>query len=322
MNTLKHHLKKRIQTGIFLFLLSVLIIFLCRNPADVSAILRQIQPVWLLPVIGMIILSNLLKAVSWAFFTRAVGCTLSYTQLVAIWHYSMAGSYIPGSVWMMAGRVYQLRRLGFSSKKSVYAVGLEQIVTLAAAAFIVLITPDIRAYIRIPQPLGLLCAATVLGIVLHPQMWGKLLWTMRIRVFDFRLIPKTSVWVDLGYFFGIVLAYYLVGSAVLLMLKLFQWDAPQMHLFNATAMPAAAFMVGYLSFLTPNGIGVKEGVLTVFLQFHMPLTTAVLFAVSLRLWAMAANFITIGLSHAYLKTNDMHPFDDERIPSGAEDDEG
>jgi len=284
--------KKYIQPLVLIIILYVIISFLYKNSSEVKQIFLNIDIKWIPIVVIAICIASFCKAFFWSYLVKNMGSSLSYSRLIAIWHYSLIGGYIPGSIWMIVGRVYQLQKENISKKKAIYAVGLEQIFTLAVAFFIVFLTPQIMNQIKIPVFIGFIMAPLFL-VVLFPRFWGNILWKMKIRFIDFRLIPKIPIYVFIIYFIGTLLSYYIVGICVLLTLKLFNIYAPSINIFNATAMPASSFIVGYLTFLTPSGIGVKEGVYSFLLSAHMPYTIALLFAISGRIWLLLSHLISI-----------------------------
>lgn len=61
-----------------------------------------------------------------------------------------------------------------------------------------------------------------------------------------------------------------------------------------TASYAFAWIVGFLSFLTPGGLGVREGLLGVLLAHYMPTSQATLVALLCRLWMLSAEILLAG----------------------------
>ena len=58
-----------------------------------------------------------------------------------------------------------------------------------------------------------------------------------------------------------------------------------------TACFAFAWVVGFLSFLTPGGLGIREGLLGVLLANYMPVTQATWVALLCRLWMLSAEML-------------------------------
>ncbi|MDD9974564.1 MAG: lysylphosphatidylglycerol synthase domain-containing protein [Candidatus Poribacteria bacterium] len=61
-----------------------------------------------------------------------------------------------------------------------------------------------------------------------------------------------------------------------------------------TACYAFAWIVGFLSFLTPGGLGVREGLLSLLLSIYMSVSQATLVALLCRVWILSAELILAG----------------------------
>jgi hypothetical protein len=55
-----------------------------------------------------------------------------------------------------------------------------------------------------------------------------------------------------------------------------------------------AYTVGYLSMLTPSGLGVREGVMALLLGQVSPVSVAVVISLVARLWMMAGELVGAG----------------------------
>ncbi|MYC78577.1 hypothetical protein F4X10_22665 [Candidatus Poribacteria bacterium] len=63
-----------------------------------------------------------------------------------------------------------------------------------------------------------------------------------------------------------------------------------------TASYAFAWIVGFLSFLTPGGLGIREGLLGVLLAHYMPAKEATLVALLCRLWMLSAEMVLAAIA--------------------------
>jgi hypothetical protein len=57
-----------------------------------------------------------------------------------------------------------------------------------------------------------------------------------------------------------------------------------------------AWMVGFLSLLTPGGLGVREGIMTFFLSLYMPVSMAIIVALLARVWNTIAELAFFSIS--------------------------
>lgn len=275
-----------------------LIIYFYNHASEIVQILKSIRLEWLTPLILLVILRSLFQAFLWAILIRVMACHLHISYLLAVWHQSLAGKYIPGSIWMVAGRIYALQHAGVSTKMAGYSTGIEQIVSIGSAIFVVLLTPEVFELSKIPISVGLLFIPIIIVIILFPHLLGEIVWKIGIRRVDLRIPSGLSFKVMALYFAGHAASWVISGICVLAMLRLFGSEPLGINMLNAPGIAAASFAIGYLCLLTPGGIGVREGVFTFLLSQYIPLSVAILIAMSGRLWGLMAD--GIGVFGAFL----------------------
>ena len=300
--------KKLPLTKICQFLLVAIILFLFAryllvNSEDVTHILKSINIRYLFDVVALIILQNVYRAYIWSSIIKHLGCDLTTPRLMSIWNVSLIGKHIPGTLWLVISRIYQLHKANVPKAITTYAVGLEQIVTLLSAFFIACVCPEIFERLNAPMWLGILLAPFSL-LILFPNLIGNIMWAIGIRQIDLRLSQPPSLIIMIKYFIENILAHMLTGLLMLSTLKLFGLQASSLDLFTLTAISAASFAIGYISFLTPGGIGVREGIMCFLLSFYMPVPASILVAFSGRIWIFIADGVCIATSYIHLKNYD------------------
>jgi len=276
-----------------------LIFFIINHIYEIKKTLSQIRFMWIFPLVLLLSIASLIRAIAWSRLIQSIGCNLPLKHLVAIWHYSLGGKYIPGSVWMIAGRVYQLKTAGVPVKIAIYSSGLEQIVCLAASIFLVLVTPEVYQILEIPSWIGIFIFPCAL-IVLNPHFIGDILWKISLHRIDLRFSPNPKGIKIIEMTFLNICASIIVGLGVLTMLKVFNTEGNGINILNASGINAAGFVVGYLSFLTPSGLGVREGVFSYFLSLYLSTTASVVIGFSLRIWMVLSDLLGIIVSAVYL----------------------
>lgn len=82
------------------------------------------------------------------------------------------------------------------------------------------------------------------------------------------------------------------------------------HVTALTACYAFAWICGFLSFLTPGGLGIREGLLALLLAIYIPGHKATLVALLCRAWMLSAEIVLAGvaffLERKILKANDRY----------------
>jgi hypothetical protein len=116
-----------------------------------------------------------------------------------------------------------------------------------------------------------------LAVVGRPPVHVTLTWG-QVWVLLFRYI---IVWLMLGLAFAaLVRSLVPVGWS----------DVPGLIVTWVTAYTA-----GYLSMLTPSGLGVREGVMVLLLSESMPVSSAVVVSIIARLWMIAGELVGVGV---------------------------
>lgn len=234
----------------------------------------------------------------WKVVLAAYGAKLSVLRSFQILATSQLGKYLPGKVWFTVGRMYLARQFEIPERVSITSVVLEIILMVISGLMIALLTVAAPWAQNFPVKHSLLALAIIVCglIVTYPGIFNRLVGLAT------RVLKRESVQMNLTY----------GGIVVLLLLYSVHWFWQGMGFFLLIrsfyeieiamwplmwGLYAAAWIIGFVSFLTPAGIGVREGVMTFFLSFYMPLSIAIIVALLARVWSTVADvlFFTVSL---------------------------
>jgi hypothetical protein len=228
-------------------------LYLARNAEAFVAAATSLSAEALALAIGFAALYWVALAVAWWRLQGTLGGGLGFAAALRVWSLSTVARYVPGNVWHIAGRSALAKDAGGSPVAALTASAYEQALTLAgafiAAGALLPISGGGPAYL-------LAMAALPIGLAaLHPavqravvQRAARLLGRSPPRVLNVR---------QLG---GLLAVYILPNIPAGLALVALGWpEGPG----PASAVGAFAFAwaVGFLSFFTPSGLGVREVVL-------------------------------------------------------------
>ena len=204
------------------------------------------------------------------------------------WLTSNLGKYFPGKVLMLAGRVELARKLGVRRTISLSALALEHVVLLVAAGPFLLwsllrgfgFDSDITRF-------GLIVAAVAaVVIIVRPSL---LVASVNLVLRATSRPPLTAApkarntATLLGLYFVGWLAYGVSGVFLLEALEV----GAGASIVDGVAAFVAAWMIGFLSLITPGGIGVREGALVLLLGPAVPPPEAITVALVARLsWTL------------------------------------
>lgn len=303
-STLVARLQRTVQPLVLLLALLFIGLLLRSQWSQLAAFEWQVRPEFLMASALFLVLAGLLEVVMWRHILGLIGGQLAWPRALRIWFSTSLVRYIPGNVWQPLGMTVLCHREGVPPETTVVSVALYQAVNLLSVA------PIAAFYLVGTGNLGLLSSwlganlrwagmaalFPVLLFLVRPDLLLTLLnWALRrvgrrplpVRLSSRQLMGLLFLaWMDWG-LWGCGFAA-LVFSFLPMALR--EPTALLPHLLAAYPM---AYALGYLSFLTPSGLAVREGVLYFFLAPVLGAGEATLVAVAMRIWQIV---LEVGLA--------------------------
>jgi glycosyltransferase 2 family protein len=290
---------KALRVGLQGLFIGVVLFFLIRTLvaswAQIIAFPWHFRALPLIGSLGVSIIAGVFWASVWRLMVVQTGSSIAWADGVRVYLVSNLAKYVPGSIWGYVSRAYlgrdygvTLARVGVSTVWEVgFAIVASLLLTVMALPFLPVKLP-VRVF-------SLVVAVAVISLILLlPPVFSR--W-MR---FLGRSWPTAESlvfrWHDFGMYLGAAfLTQVLVGTAFFLFAAALVdlsprdwWGLASAWSFSSTA--------GLVILLAPYGLGVREGVLTLFLRAFMPLGAAVLVALVSRLWTIVIELILAGLA--------------------------
>jgi uncharacterized membrane protein YbhN (UPF0104 family) len=277
----------------------VALIFLVRVLLDSSAELQRypltIEPGALALSFVALSVPLLLAVPLWVWGLRWLGASLALADAARIWFLSNTVRYVPGNIWQPLTMVVLARERGVDEVRTATSVALNWILSNLSGLLVagVYWTVDPAAPSR--ERLWLLPLVVIVALLaLHPAVLGRVL-RLALRATGraqthaalgfgrlvWLLLLHCGVWVGYG------VAFALFWSA----LYPFDWR----ELPRLTGVFAGAYAIGFLSLLTPSGLGVREGALVFFLSGVYPVAVVTVVALLSRVWLIAGELLCTGL---------------------------
>lgn len=251
----------------------------------------QFRPVLLLLSGAGLVLVLLGGVMYWGVVLRAFGLRPRLVPLARTWFLANLSRYIPGVVWQFVSLAQLGGAAGLTPVLAITSLLVQMgFMLLSATALGVLLLPGSPLGASFPILGQLRWLAPLVLIAVHP-------WVIRTLVALLGRLSKreTMVWRG-SWLQGIwllllaTLLWWAYGVVFFLMLRAFV-ALPLALLPAVTAVHALAFLVGYLAFFAPAGLGFKDAALTVLLGGMMPGSVAASLAVVSRLWSIAAELL-------------------------------
>ena len=241
------------------------------------------------------------QALIWHLLTLTSGVGIPLPRALAAWFYSQLGKYLPGKVFLYLGRLHFYVKEGQPVGPVTVAFGVETIGNFAASIFTVLIAvmtadvPGLDSY-----RWALAAALAVLLIALHPRVIG---WLIQVMA---RLLRRRPFEVSLTYpqlirYLGLYVAnWFLFGVALYVFIQSF-YPLELSSILYLTGAFSFASMLGILAVFAPSGLGVREGILALFLGQVMPTSVALVVAVASRVWLTIVELAAAGVVYLLVR---------------------
>ncbi len=297
-----------VRFGLPVVILIFLFLYVQRNWNDLATYKFQLN-FWL---VALALLGFLLQELSFGIIWRMVLARLSYQLDVRtslrIYLASEFVRYIPGNVWHVLTRILWVGKYGVPRPIAFASMTIELITKLAAGALIFAISllfwGDVGLVGKLLNGSPLIVALGLVTIVvllvgLHPRVLEGLLNSA------LRLIKRSPVELTLRYrdILLVTLAWcasWIVAGIAFYVLLLALWPAaPPIALPICIGIEAMAWDIGFLSFITPSGLGFREGaVVGLFaLSLPLPIGIAAILALLWRLISTLAELICVGIAY-------------------------
>jgi glycosyltransferase 2 family protein len=257
----------------------------------------HINPAWL--ALHILCLAGMFFTLifSWKQLLRFHQVPQTLRQVLYGWCVPNLGKYIPGKVMMLAGRVLLAKQFGIRPAVSSTCLLLEQLfcafATLPFFAIYLLHTQLVPRGVIYPT-VGIIIPVIIL-IVINPNL---LINTLNFLLAKIKRSPvdvtlsRTQLTSLLGFY---LLGWCFYGASGVVIFQAFGFAAPSSLLATASAFVVAWF-IGFISLLSPGGLGIREGILVLFLSAEYSSAEAIAIALLARItWsAMELGLVLVG----------------------------
>ncbi len=228
------------------------------------------------------------RALAWRSVLVALGSDVSVRTATPVWFWAELSRYVPGNVWSFMSRTYLASKKGISKKTVATSLIIEIVFLLGAAIlffglFLLLWPYDLRSLRWL-----LLGAIPLAVVLLSPNLLARginfLLKKFKRQPIALTLTRRALVKLLLVY----CVAWLFYGLGSVLTMAAITTVGGTATIAWLMAGFVTAWLAGYLSFITPMGFGVREGVVVAVLAPLTSVGVASLVAIAVRLWLMVS----------------------------------
>lgn len=252
--------------------------------------------------IGCFLLYFLLRSIFWQKLLSYKGHNYPLQQSAYLWSIAELQRFVPGNIWSFVGRTHQFSKKGEEKKILLGSLTQEIAFLLTSCLILSLLSLNFLMYGLLPTNsfTHLLSGAGVLLVALEviSMFWlfkhgVKKLWFSKF--FPQLSFSHNGVLLSimtLSFFFFGLGTYFSIYSFTSLYLY---------HILPLVGFFVFAYLSGYVSLITPMGLGAREAVMTVGLSKYLFLPQAVIAAFFARLMTIFAELVFLGISYLWYK---------------------
>ncbi len=288
---------------LFLLLALLFIGFLLRSQwPTLQAYEWRLHAGWLTLAIGFTLVSWALEIQVWRLLLSLLGGALPFGPAVRIWFFAAVVRYIPGNVWQPLSMTLQCQQWAIRPEVTLASIVFYQALILLG------VMPVAALYFSFTGNWGLLttylhgAAPWLVGLSMLPVVifLARPGWLLGLMNWALRKVGRTPIDAHLSslrllWLLGLAVVNWLLWGAAFAALT-FGLGRPAdltlaQALFHLVAVFPIAYIIGFLSLITPSGIGVREGAFYLILVplFDPGLVTVA--AITMRLWSMVGELI-------------------------------
>jgi hypothetical protein len=284
----------------------VVLAFLCRSLArswgTLDGVSWRLDPARLLLSLVVLAVYYPLLVWNWTFLMRALGEPVPFRRALPVWLGSQLGKFLPGKVWTLFGRAYLGERAGLDPVRVSFSLLIEVGLILVTGLLLVVVTMPLAADLSIPARGVLLLLLAPSLAAIHPAAFAALA-NIGLRLLRRGEARYTcTVREHLLLVGSFLLSWLLYGTAFYLFATSLSSSAAVGPLatwsgfLSVLCLHTASWIVGFVAFLTPGGLGVREASLSYLLAGMMPAGAATLVALLARLWITLAELLAIAIA--------------------------
>jgi len=255
-----------------------------------------VDPALLVLAFFLLLLRGPTVTYGWWSTLKLLGHRLPFSKAIRISYHSALARYLPGQVWYAVSRVYLAEKEGVPRVVTLVSVGLETAFLVIGAGLVASLS--LLVWKDAPIWLGLVVVALFGVLIAHPDLLFNILnWGLRSigrNPIEARLTRGDVL--RLLWQFSLNWLHYAVMSFVLT--AALYPSLPWSDLPAVTGLFTAAWLVGFLAILVPQGLIVREGMVVFFLTSLLGVPTPVAAAAALlsRLWTILGEGIWAAVS--------------------------
>lgn len=248
-----------------------------------------------------------IAAYVWILILKMLGCSINFAQSFRITYLSAAGKYIPGKIWTYVSQIYLADKVGLPRRLTLVSMVL-MFVTYNGIALLFFIS-TLVLWENIPTGLVLILIplfSLLLLFVLHPKVLSKTV-NFFLNLFKKEKLEFKVSYKSILFLLGLLILDRAIFStfAYLFINSFLTLDS--IGVIKFSGIFSVAVFLGMITFIAPAGLGVREGVQSYLLSLFIPISTAILIPLVMRVCMTLGELVCFLIALKIKKTKvDLH----------------
>ncbi len=252
--------------------------------------------------LALLVVARAFAVEAWRRIVISLGDYFDFGFGARVWFLSNLTRYVPGNIWQVATMMVMVGERGVSKTNALLSQVIYTALALAIAGLFgvmfILVRPDlfsaiVPSFIAASAPIIAAFALVLVVVVFALPITNRLIVAVTARLLRREIsAPVPTFARGLVPPFFSMLMWLTNGVAFFLFIGSMTPPTPE-QLPAFIAMNAGAYWIGYVSFVTPSGLGFRESALALMLATFFPTPVAVAFSLVTRLWSTAGELLGV-----------------------------
>ena len=245
---------------------------------EIQVALARANYPWLLVSLGATLAVLAFQGYTWSLLLKKSGQNVSLRDSFSTFFRSNIVRYLPGGVWGFFSRTYQTAKLGPSRSQSLFLIFMESALAVMTGSATFLLTQPATPYQLYLNILFAILATGAAVFLIRPDYFIALIKITFKKDLGIITLPKQQL---LGISF-LILAQWLVFGLGLFAAGRSLNSIGLSQIWPISGIFAASWVIGFVVFIAPSGLGAREGALIILLGNFLPIAEAAVIAVVYR----------------------------------------
>jgi glycosyltransferase 2 family protein len=253
----------------------------------------------------LLVIARAFAVEAWRRILIALGEYVGFTFAMRVWFLSNLARYVPGNIWQVAAMMAMVEEKGVSKTNALLSQVIYTSIALSMAGlfgleFIFERTellagiPELARmpYVQYAPLLGAIAFIALIAVFSAPHSY-RLIVSVARRITKRQLVAPDHTLVR-----GVVppllsMAMWLVNGIAFFLFVASITQTPPSQLVSFIAINAGAYFIGYVTFITPSGLGFREAALAIMLGVFFPVPVAVAISLAARVWSTIGELLGV-----------------------------